>query len=59
VLVTRDRDSVANQVSDTVEAFSAALFGLFCAVLGWAMWPVMMLAMNAVAWVIHELVRSN
>jgi hypothetical protein len=56
--VTRD-NLIGNSAHETIEAFAAAFYGLFCAALGFAVWPMMIVALNAIAWVINELVRSN
>ena len=50
---------IVDSVRETVEAFSAAFYGVFCAALGFAVWPMSILALNAISWVINELVRSN
>jgi hypothetical protein len=56
--VTSDRGLIVDSVSETVEAFSSAFYGLFCAALA-GLWPMIILALNAIPWVINELVRSN
>jgi hypothetical protein len=58
VLVTSDRGLIVDSVSETVEAFSSAFYGLCCTALA-RLWPMIILALNAIPWVINELVHSN
>ena len=57
--MTRDSNLLAGSVRETIEAFSAAFYGLLCAALGFAVWRMIILALKAISWVINELVRSN